>query len=152
MSQEKYYRLSHFVPKGHPQIYPIMTDEVREMMPFLVEKVSKGWTTIPDHEDLEAFTTLKMGVPALAFRKKNTEVYVHIFCNEFMNPVKAFQMVISLYTKFSLGKPSFKTDEPNWIHSIPIKAKDLNEAETILIHQITRSLFGTVYMDFKRRS
>lgn len=43
MQQGKYLRLSHFVPKNHPQVHPGMSEEVREMMPFLVERSPEGW-------------------------------------------------------------------------------------------------------------
>jgi len=87
MPQEKYYKLSHFVPDGHPKVYPGMSSEVRAMMPHLIETSSQGWTKVPNHEDLETFATLKMEVPVLGFKKTGTEVYLHVFCNEFINPI-----------------------------------------------------------------
>ena len=120
------------------------------MMLYLTEKVSRGWTKIPNH-DLEAFTNQKMDVPCLAFRKDGKEVYLHIFCNEFMKPFFALQIVAQLYTKFKLGKPAFKAGEPNWIHTIPLRGADLTEQETLLIREITHSLFWTVFMDYKKR-
>jgi hypothetical protein len=147
MAQEKYLRLSHFKPDGHPEVYPGMSDEVREMMPYLVGNVSKGWTKILNH-NLEAFATRKMNVPSLGFRKGRKEVYVHIFCNEFMNPFYACLTVTSLYTKFNLGKPTFAPEEPNWIHTIPLPNADLTQEETLLIHQIAHSLLWTIFMDY----
>jgi hypothetical protein len=151
MSKGKYFRLSHFVPDGYPQVYPGSSAEVKEMMPFLIEKVSRGWTNVPHHE-LEVFATRSMEVPYLGFRKKGTEVYVHVFCNEFMNPMYALQIVVNLYNKFNLGKSVFVPEEVNWIHTIPIPGANLSEAETLLIHQLTQSLFWTIYMDYKKRS
>jgi hypothetical protein len=64
MAQEKHYRLSRFVPEGHPQVYPGSSDEVKGMMPDLIKKVPRGWTKIPNH-DLEVFAKQKMNVPSL---------------------------------------------------------------------------------------
>jgi hypothetical protein len=149
LAQEKYLRLSHFKPDGHPEVYPGKSAEVKEMMPDLIKRVSMGWTKIP-HHDLEAFSTRNMNVPILGFRQKGKEVYVHVFCNEFMNPFYAVQIVANLYRKFNLGKPAFTAGEPNWIHTIPIPGAALTPEETLLIHQITQSLFWTIYMDYKR--
>jgi len=149
LAQEKYLRLSHFKPDGHPEVYPRQSAEVKEMMPDLIKGVSKGWTKIP-HHDLEAFATRNMGVPLLGFRKKGEEVYVHVFCNEFVNIDYAAEIVANLYQKFNLGKPAFAAEEPNWIHTIPIPGADLTPEETFLIHQLTQSLFWTIYMDYKR--
>ena len=151
MAQEKHYRLSHFVPDGHPQVYPGRSAEVKAMMPDLIKKVPKGWTKAPNH-DFELFATRNMEVPILGFRKDGKEVYVHVFCNEFINPLYAIQIVVNLYTKFKLGKPAFIPEELNWIHTIPIPGKELGQAETLLIHQLTQSMFWTIYMDYKRRS
>lgn len=150
MAQQKYLRLSHFVPSGQPEVHPGMSSEVREMMPYLVETVSRGWTKIPKHDDLEVFADRKMNVPLLAFRKNRKEVYLHVFCNEFMNPIYAIQIVSNLYTKFNFGKPAFALKEPNWIHTIPIPGPGLSEAETLMIHQVTQSLFWTIHADYKR--
>ncbi|MBS1605557.1 MAG: hypothetical protein JST42_23030 [Bacteroidetes bacterium] len=150
MAQEKYVKLRHFVPEGHPQVHPGMSTEAREMMPYLVETVSRGWTKLPKREDLEIFVTLKMEVPVLGVRKNGKEVYLHIFCNELMYPLYPIQLVIKLYEKYFLGKPGFSPDERNWIHSIPIPGTSLNPAETLLTHQLTQSLFWTVFMDYKR--
>jgi hypothetical protein len=150
MAAEKYYRLSNFVPDGYPQVYPGMSDEVRQMMPALVEIVTLGWTKIPNHDDLEVFCTLNKAVPALGIRKKGKEVYLHVFCNTFMNPIYAMQLVIQLYEKYKFGRPEFIPEEENWIHTIPLFPADLNQAETLLTHQIAQSLFWTVYMDYKR--
>lgn len=143
-------RLSHFVPENHPQIHPGMSDEVRGMMPFLVERSPKGWTKIPNHGDLEVFASRKVGVPVVGFRKEGKEVSIHVFCNEVMDPIDALQIVISLYTKFKLGMPAFSPDEPNWIHTIPIPGTALSQGETILTHQIMQSLFWTIHHDYKR--
>jgi|GEM_PF-1380065 len=151
MSNGKYLRLSHFVPDGYPQVYPGSSAEVKEMMPFLIEKAPRGWTSIPNHE-LEVFATRSMDVPYLGFRKNGKEVYVHVFCNEFIKSMYALQIVINLYNKFNLGKPTFLPEDKNWIHTIPIPGADLIEAETLLIHQVTQSLFWTIYMNYKKRS
>jgi len=127
-----------------------MSSEVREMMPYLVETASRGWTKIPKYDDLELFADRKMNVPLLAFRKNGKEVYLHVFCNEFMNPMYSLQIVSSLYIKLNLGVPAFAPAELNWIHSIPISAGDLNDAETLMTHQITQSLFWTIHHDYKR--
>jgi hypothetical protein len=58
MAQEKYYRLSHFVPDGHPQVYPGRSTEVKAMMPDLIKKAPKGWTKMPTYE-FEVFATWK---------------------------------------------------------------------------------------------
>ena len=89
MAQGKYYRLNHFVPNGYPQILLGMSSEVREMMPWLIEKVTIGWTKIPDHDGIEIIAISQMEVPVLGFRKNGKEVYVHVFCNEFMDPIYA---------------------------------------------------------------
>lgn len=151
MTQQKYLKLSHFKPDGCPEVYPGSSDEAKEIVRFLIGKVSKGWTKIPNH-DLEAFATRSMDVPYLGFRKGRKEVYVHIFCNEFMNPFYAIQIVANLYKKFNLGKPVFSTAERNWIHTIPLPGAQLTEEETLLIHQLTQSLFWTIFMDYKRSS
>jgi len=119
MAQEKYLRLSHFKPAGHPEVYPGHSAEVKEMMPDLIKRVSREWTKIPNH-DLEVFAARKMGAPSLGFRQKGKEVYVHIFCNEFMDPFYAVQIVAKLYRKFNLGIPAFAPGELNWIHTIPL--------------------------------
>jgi hypothetical protein len=151
MAQEKFYRLSHFVPDGHPQVHPGSSSEVKEMMPYLIEKVPRGWTAVPGRADLELFATRQRKVPILGFKKNKKEVYVHIFCNEFMDPLPAVNIVINLYVKYKLGNPVFIPKEPNWIHTIPIPGANLNQAETLFIHQLTQSLFWTIYMDYKKR-
>jgi hypothetical protein len=150
MQPGKYFRLSHFVPDGFPQIHPGMSAEVRQMMPALIEVVTSGWTKIPNHDGLEVFVTIKLEVPVLAFRKNGKEVYLHVFCNSFMHPIYAMHLVVDPYTKFKFGKPEFVPAEENWIHTIPVLPKDLNQAETLLTHQIAQSLFWTIYMDYKR--
>ena len=151
MAQDKYYRLSHFVPDGHPKVYPGSSPEVKEMMPYLIERVPRGWTVVPGHDDLELFATRKMEVPVLGFRKNKNEIYVHIFCNEFINPLDAVQIVLNLYIKFKLGNPAFLPEEKNWIHTIPIPGAELGPAERLFIHQLTQSLFWTIYIDYKKR-
>jgi hypothetical protein len=150
MAQEKRLRLSHFVPDGYPQVYPGSSAEVKQMMPYLIERAPKRWTKVPNH-DIEILATLKKDVPSLGFRKNAKEVYVHIFCNEFINPLNAMHMVVSMYIKFDLGEPTFIPKELNWIHSIPLPGGQLTNAETMLIHQLTQSMFWTIYMDFKQR-
>lgn len=151
MQQGKYYRLSHFVPEGHPQVFPGRSSEVKEMMPALIERVTVGWTKIPNHDGLEIFVKFQKEVPILAFRKNGKEVYLHVFCNEFMVPFHAINFVFNLYAKLKLGKPEFIPTEENWIHTIPLSPSVLDKAETLLTHQITQSLFWTIYMDYKGR-
>ncbi len=149
MAKEQYLRLSHFKPEGHPEIYPGTSDEVKQIMRSLILEVSQKWTKIPNYA-LEALATQNMNVPCLAFKKDGKEVYVHIFCNEFMNPLYAFQIVANLYKKFKLGKPSFLPEEKNWIHTVPLPGPELSDKETMIIHQLTQSLFWTIFMDYKR--
>jgi hypothetical protein len=73
-----------------------------------------------------------------------------VFRNEFMDPLNPIQIVIQLYHKYTLGKPTFVMENPNWIHTIPIPGAVLDHAEIMLIHQLTHSLFWTIYMDCKR--
>jgi hypothetical protein len=150
MAQEKRLRLSHFVPDGHPQIFPGRSAEVKAMMPELIKKVPRGWTKVPNHE-FEVFATRNMDVPILGSRKNGKEVYVHVFCNEFINPFYAIQIVVGLYTKYKLGKPTFMPEELNWIHTVPIPGIELGQAETLFIHQLTQVMFWTIYMDYKSR-
>jgi hypothetical protein len=149
MAKGKALRLSHFKPDGYPEVYPGTSAEVKAMMPYLVENTSRKWTKVPDH-DLEVFAIQRMEVPILAFRKNGKEVYLHIFCNEYMNPLYAMQIVIDRYAKFKFGQPVFIPEEPNWIHTLPLPGANLSEAETLLIHQITQSLFWTIFMDYKK--
>jgi hypothetical protein len=150
LAQEKYYRVNHFVPDGHPKVYPGITPEVKEMMPYLIHNVPRGWTAVPGHQGLELFAKKEMEIPILAFRKNKKEVYVHVFCNEFMDSLNPIQIVIQLYHKYKLGGPTFVIEHPNWIHTIPIPGAVLDQAEILLIHQLTHSLFWTIYMDYKR--
>jgi hypothetical protein len=152
MPQEKYFKLSHFVPNGHPQVHPGMSDEVREMMPYLINRSPKGWTKIPEYTHLEVFADRKVTVPLIAFRKNGKEVFVHVFCNEFINPIYAVPLVVGLYSKFKLGEPTFAPDQLNWIHSVPMPGQDLNQKEIILTHQIAQSLFWTIYVDYRSRA
>jgi hypothetical protein len=89
-------------------------------------------------------------VPTLGFRKNGKEVYLHVFCNIFMNPIYAMRLVVDLYAKYKFGQPKFIPEEQNWIHTIPIIPEELNPAETLLTHQVAQSLFWTIYMDYKR--
>ena len=150
MAQEKYLKLSHFVPDGYPQVYPGLSSEVREMMPYLVENTSRGWTKIPKHDDPEVFAIQKMNVPLLGFRKNRKEVYLHVFCNELMDPIPAVQITLDLYDKFKFGESVFDPEEANWIHTIPVLPRDLSDAETLLTHQVTQSLFWTIHADYRR--
>jgi hypothetical protein len=59
--------------------------------------------------------------------------------------------VVGLYIKFKLGTQTFLPGELNWIHTIPIAEKELSPAETLFIHQLTQSMFWTIYMDYKGR-
>ena len=151
MGEEKYLKLSHFKPEGYPKIYPGSSAEVKEMMPYLINSVSRRWTKVPNY-NLHVLATQKMNVPCLGFRKEQTEVYLHIFCNEFMIPLHARQIVINLYKKFKLGKPAFPSSERNWIHTIPLPGAEFAQQEALLIHQLAQSLYWTVYMDYKRSS
>lgn len=150
MPQQTYLRLSHLVPPGYPPIYPGMSTKVREMMPGLLKMGPRRWMKIPGHNDLEMLAQQEMNVPILAFRKNHQEIYMHIFCNEFMSPFYAIQIVGNLYIKFKLGDPTFLPGEPNWIHSIPVPGPKLNEEENLLMHQITQSFFWTIHTDYKR--
>lgn len=121
------------------------------MMPGLIERVAVVWTKIPNHNELEIFAKFGMEVPLIAFGKNGKEVYLHIFCNEFMIPFYALDFVIRFYTKLKLGKPELLARERNWIHTIPLSLADLDKVETLLIHQLAHSLFWTVYVDYKGR-
>jgi hypothetical protein len=151
LAQEKYFRLTHFVPKGHPQVYPGISSEVKAMMPYLIERVPKGWTFIPGHDQLEVFATRNKDVPLLGFKKNKVEVYLHVFCNEFINPIYAMEAVFNLYIEYRLGKPAFQPEELNWVHSIPLPGANLDPVESMLMFQLTQSLFWAIYMDYKRR-
>ena len=129
-------------------MFPGSSAEVQALMPALVETTGKRWTKIPGH-NLEVFSVLKMRVPSLAFRRNGKEIYLHIFCNEFVNPLNAMQQVFAMYVKFNLGKPLFLPEELNWIHSIPLDERGLSQAEILFTYQITHSMFWSIYMDFK---
>jgi hypothetical protein len=131
-------------------VYPGHSAEVKAMMPDLIKKVSRGWTKVPNH-DFEVIATRNLDVPYLGFRKNGKEVYVHVFCNEFINPFYAIQLVVNLYTKYKLGKPQFIPEQLNRIHTIPISGSELGEAETLLTFQLTQSLFWTIYREYKGR-
>lgn len=94
------------------------------------------------------FATRKKEILILGFRKANKEVFIHIFCNEFCNPIYAFQIVAGLYSKHNLGTPKFIPEELNWVHTIPLPGSTLTPEETMLIHQLTNSMFWTIFMKF----
>jgi len=150
MAEEKFFQLTHFVPAGFPEVFPGRSDEVKKMMPYLIENIPVRWTKILNHEDIEMFASRQGRIPIIAFRKNGKEAYVHIFCNDFVNPKHAMKVVVALYTKFNFGKPQFVKDVRNWIHTIPTAPKILDPAETLLTHQLTNSTFWTIYMDYKR--
>jgi len=152
MPQQKYVQLRHFVPDGHPQVHPGMSDEVKEMMPYLIERCPKAWTKIPKHTHLEIFADRKKDVPFITFRKNGKEVFIHVFRNEFVHPIHVIPFVVELYYRFRLGQPDFAPDQPNWIHSVPLPGQDLNQKEIILTHQIAMSLFWTIHHDYGRRA
>lgn len=117
-------------------------------MPYFIEKAPRGWAPIPD-TTLEIFLSMKYEVPCLAFRKDKKELYVHVFCFEGSDQSKPLGIVSDLYAKCKLGIPEFPR-RSNWIHTIPLDGPKLSSPEVLLIHQITQSIFWTVYMDFVR--
>ncbi len=54
---------------GTLRVYPGITPEVKEMMPYLIQHVPRGWTAVPGHQDLELFAKREIETPLLAFRK-----------------------------------------------------------------------------------
>jgi hypothetical protein len=150
MAQEKLFRLNHFLPHGHPKMDLGPHSPVKAIMPYLIENCPIRWTKIPDHEDLDMLASRKEDVPLIGFRKNGREVYLHIFCNEFIDPMCPMQIVINMYLKFKLGKAEFQREEKNWIHTIPLAMGHLSLEEIILIHDITHSLFWTIYLDYKK--
>lgn len=150
MADEKYLRLTHYLPDGFPQVYPGGSEEVKEMMPYLIVNIPVRWTKIPNHEQIEMFASRQGKIPVIAFRKNGKEAYMHIFCNDFVNPKQAIQIVATMYLKFRFGKPQFVKTIRNWIHTIPVSPATLDPAETLLTHQLTNSTFWTIYMDYKR--
>ena len=68
-----------------------------------------------------------MNIPNLGLRKERKRIFPHIFCNEFMNPFCAMQIVGNPYKKFNLGKPIFRPAEPNRIYTIPLPGADLTQ-------------------------
>jgi hypothetical protein len=125
-----------------------LSGRVKELMPKIVNLVAKGWTPIPDSE-LEVFLVVKKEVPVFAIRKNKKEVYVHVFCFEMGDKMESLEVVNNLYLKYRLGIPEFPK-RPNWIHTIPLPGQKPSPSEITLIHEITQSLFWSVYMDFKR--
>jgi hypothetical protein len=121
------------------------------MMPGLIERVAAGWTKVPNHNGLEMFVKFQKEVPILAFKKNGKEVYLHVYCNEFMALFYAMEFVINLYAQLKLGESEFIPTEKNWIHSIPLSPADLDKEETLLIHQLAHSLFYTVCRDYEKR-
>ena len=150
MQEGKYFRLTHFVPNGFPQVFPGSSEEVKQMMPYLIETTPVGWTKIPNHMEIEMFASRKGKIPIIGFRKNGKEAYVHVFCNEFVNPKHAIQIVAAMYLKFRFGKPQYVKTIRNWIHTIPVSPATFDPAETLLTHQLTNSIFWTIYMDYKR--
>jgi hypothetical protein len=148
MDQKKHFRLSHFLPDGHPAVYPGTTPEVKQVVTYITTVGSGKWIKIPNHE-LELIATLNNGVPCVAFRKVGKEIFLHIFCNEYMNPIKAMQLVAGQYIKFNLGMPHFAPQELNWIHSIPLPGSEISYAEKIFVYQVTQSMFWMIYMEYK---
>jgi hypothetical protein len=141
--------IQHLLPPGHAAIIPNPNDQLLKIMQYLVNenKMSRGWVLIPDTE-IEIFFKLTEQIPVLAFRKHKKEVYVHILGLESYNLANPFALVRALYAKLKLGIPE-KPDRPNWIHTIPLAGPALSAEEVMLIHQITKSFFGTLYMDYK---
>jgi hypothetical protein len=141
--------IENIVPPGYTSIVPNPTDKLQKIMPYLLDenKVGVKWTLIPDTE-IEVFFQLTAQIPLLAFRKNKKEAYIHVLGLESYNLANPFTMVRALYKKFNLGIPK-KPGEPNWIHTIPLEGSNLSAEEVMLIHQITKSFFGTLHMDFK---
>jgi len=54
-------------------------------------------------------------------------------------------MLFKIFTTIFPEKPGSST----WIHTIPLEGPPLSAQEIMLIHQITKSFFGTLYIDFK---
>jgi hypothetical protein len=148
MDQGKYYRLSHFLPDGHPPVYPGTTKEVKEVTRYITTVGSGKWIKIPNH-NLEMIATLQHGVPCVAFRTEGKKIFLHVFCNEYMNPISAMQIVAGQYIELNLGIPHFATKELNWVHSIPLPGSDISYAEKIFVYQLTQSMFWMIYMEYK---
>lgn len=142
-------QIQHLLPPGHDATIPNRNDKLMKIMEYLIvgQKISANWTLIPDTE-IETFFKLNNQIPVLAFRKHKKEVYVHVLGLESYNLGDPFVLVQSLYAKFDLGIPEMPSCV-NWIHTIPLAGPYLSAQEIMLIHQITKSFFGTLYYDFK---
>jgi hypothetical protein len=66
-------------------VYPGSSAEVKAMMPYLIEKVPKGWTKVPNH-DFEVFATRNMDVPILGFRKDGRSFMSMFFAMSLSTP------------------------------------------------------------------
>lgn len=141
-------RLQHLLPDNYPSIIPGNPKELNELMPYLHSKISRAWTAIPNSE-LETYFQIRSDVPVLGFRKHGQEIYIHIFCFESYNLAITLSVVNRLYLKHKLGIPA-TPQRPNWIHTIPLPGPKLSQEEVMFIHQITQSMFWTVYVDFKK--
>ena len=148
MAQEKHYRLSHFLPDGHPAVYPGTTREVKEVTMYVTTVGGRKWVKIPNH-NLEMIATLQDGVPCVAFRTGGREIFLHVFCNEYMNPFYAMQIVAGQYIKNNLGIPHFAPEELNWVHSIPLPGPEISYSEKMFVYQLTQSMFWMIYMEYK---
>ena len=129
-------------------MYPGTTPEIKEVVTYITTLGSGKWIKIPKH-DLELIATLNNGVPNVAFRKEGKEIFLHIFCNEYMNPMKAMELVAGQYIKHNLGMPHFSPQELNWIHSIPLAGEEISYAENIFVYQVTQSMFWMIFMEYK---
>ena len=141
-------QLQHLLPPNCKPIVPGLSANVKKFMPTLVEKVAAGWAPIPESQ-IETLLVIEEMVPCLAFRKNKQEVYIHVFGFDLESALKPLGKVHELYYKYKLGDPEFPRDR-NWIHTIPLPGSNLNPKEILLIHEITHSLFWSVYMDLKR--
>jgi hypothetical protein len=89
-----------------------------------------------------------LNAPIFPFLKHcsfNEEVYIKVVLSDRTGIDSISQEVVR---NFILQE--FIPAEENWIHTIPVLPGDLNQAETLLTHQIAQSLFWTIYMDYKR--
>ena len=106
------------------------------------------WIKIPNH-NLEMIATMEHGVPCLGFRTRGKEIFLHVFCNEYMNPINAMELVAGQYIKHNLGIPHFAPEELNWVHSIPLPGPEISYGEKIFVYQLTQSMFWMIYMEYK---
>jgi hypothetical protein len=148
MAQGKYHRLSHFLPDGYPAVYPGTTKEVKEVTMYITTVGGGKWIKIPNH-NLELIATWQDGVPFVVFRTGGKEIFLHVFCNEYMKPINAMQIVALQYFKFKLGKPHFDPEELNWVHSIPLPGPEISYGEKMFVYQLTQSTFWMIYMEYK---